>query len=68
MEDMYVHQHAKVEPNRSRGGAAIGADARTRSPPTQTLYENFLQSTDIISPICILYTLYMRQTSLQTYP
>ena len=38
MEDMYVHQHAKVEPNRSRDGAAIGVDARTRFTPTQTLF------------------------------
>ena len=32
MEDMYVHQHAKVEPNRSTDGAVIGANVHTCSP------------------------------------
>ena len=41
MENMYMHQHAKVEPNRFRDGAAIGADARTCSPPTQTIFTTF---------------------------
>ena len=38
MENMYVHQHAKVELNRFTDGAAIGTDVRTHSPPTQTLF------------------------------
>ena len=42
MEDMYVHQHAKEEPNWYRDGAVISADAHTCSPPTQTLFSLLL--------------------------
>ena len=35
---MYVHQHAKGEPNLFRASTVIGTDAHTRSPPTQTLF------------------------------
>ena len=35
---MYVHQHAKGEPNQYIDGAVISADAWTHSPPTQTLF------------------------------
>ena len=38
MENMYMHQHAKAEPNRSTDGTATSTDARTHSPPTQTLF------------------------------
>ena len=44
-----MHQHAKAEPNRSADGTAIGADACTRSPPTQT---QFLL---LLLLLCILY-------------
>ena len=38
MEDMYVHQHAKGEPNWFTDGTVIGTNACTCSPPTQTLF------------------------------
>ena len=64
MEDMYMHQHAKVEPNRSRDGAAIGADARTRSPPTQTILPQISTFLTCIFIHIYLYTLYIRQTKI----
>ena len=37
MENMYVHQHTKGEPNWFNDGAVIITNAHTCSPPTQTL-------------------------------
>ena len=69
MEDMYVHQYAKVEPNRLRDGAAIGANARTRSPPTQTLFYTLYALVYLSIYISKLYIWGKRKfNSLQTYP
>ena len=61
---MYVHQHTKVEPNWSTDGAAIGADVRTRSPPTQTILPQIYAFLTCIFIHIYLYTLYMRQTKI----
>ena len=53
MEDMYVHQQAKEEPNRFRDGTVIGANAHTCSPPTQSL---FLPQIYAFSTCIFIYT------------
>ena len=47
---MYVHQHAKVEPNWSTDGAAISADVHTRSPLHKLYFHYFYISYLYIYP------------------
>ena len=38
MEDMYVHQYAKEEPNQFTNGVVISPDVHAHSPLTQTSF------------------------------
>ena len=61
MEDMYVHQHTKVEPNWSTDGTVISADVHTHSPPTQTLfYHKSMHFLLVYLSIYIALDLYIR--------
>ena len=72
MEDMYMHQHAKVEPNQSTDGAAISANVCTHSPPTHTLFYTLYAFHTCIFIYIYSSILYIwgkqKFTSLQTSP